>query len=269
MKINESAWPITISSLKAEFAKLGISEGMTLLVHSSIKSLNRWVVGGSNAVVLALEEAVGEGGTIVMPAHSGDLSDPTGWRNPPVPQEWWSLIKEQMPAFDRDLTSTWGMGVIADSFRKQSGTLRSDHPQVSFTARGPRAKYITDSHSLANGLGENSPLARLYELHAWVLLLGVEHSKNTSLHLAEYRADYSGKQHVILGAPIKVNGRREWVTFEDIDYDSDDFQTIGDAFEQEGSSIVIGKIGDASIRLMPQRELVDFGVKWMEQYRGQ
>ena len=37
--------------------------------------------------------------------------------------------------------------------------------------------------------GEQSPLARLYECNdnGYVLLIGVQHRNNTSLHLAEYR----------------------------------------------------------------------------------
>jgi len=37
---------------------------------------------------------------------------------------------------------------------------------------------------------ENSPLARVYDRDGDVLLLGVGHDSNTSLHLAEHRADF-------------------------------------------------------------------------------
>ena len=61
-------------------------------------------------------------------------------------------------------------GVIAETFRKQKGTLRSAHPHHSFCAYGPQASHITDNHSLACGLGEGSPLARIYDLDGSVLL---------------------------------------------------------------------------------------------------
>ncbi|BBH19175.1 AAC(3) family N-acetyltransferase [Paenibacillus baekrokdamisoli] len=267
MKVNESAWPATVSSLTEDFTGLGVAKGMTLLVHSSLKSLNRWIVGGPPAVIHALEEAIGEEGTLVMPTHTSDLSDPTLWENPPVPKAWWDTIRKEMPAFDRDLTPTWGMGAVAECFRKQDGTHRSNHPQVSFAARGPEALFITGDHSLPYGLGEQSPLARLYDRNAWVLLIGVNHDNNTSLHLAEYRSDYPHKKQTKLETACKVNGQREWVSFDDISFDTEDFIEIGQAFEQASGLVRIGTIGDATVRLMPQRELVDYAKYWMDSYR--
>ncbi|MDF2962111.1 MAG: aminoglycoside N3-acetyltransferase [Paenibacillus sp.] len=267
MKINESARPFTISILVNELIGLGVSKGITLIVHSSLKSLNRWIVGGGSSVILALEEAIGEEGTLVMPTHTGDLSDPALWEKPPVPKDWWDTIREEMPAFDRDLTPTRAMGVVAESFRKQNGTIRSDHPQVSFAARGPKATFITQGHSLSYGMGENSPLARICDCDGWVLLFGVDYSRNTSLHLSEYRAYYSRKKQIKLGAPCMINGTRQWVTFDDINFDSNDFQQIGSAFEREIGYVSIAKVGEATLRLMPQRQLVDFGIRWMENHR--
>lgn len=86
------------------------------------------------------------------------------------------------------------MGVIPDTFRKQRGVMRSSHPQVSFAAWGANAGDIVTGHDLDNGLGEHSPLARIYDRHGWVLLLGVGHERNTSLHLSEHRASYPGKK---------------------------------------------------------------------------
>lgn len=112
---------ITVETLAADFRKLGVTEGMTLLLHSSFKSLGQWVAGGPVAVILALEQVLGEEGTLVMPTHSSDLTDPAGWSNPPVPKEWWQSIREQMPAYDPDMTLLRGMGIIPDCFRKQKG----------------------------------------------------------------------------------------------------------------------------------------------------
>lgn len=110
---------ITVQTLAADFRRLGVKAGMTILLHSSFKSLGQWVAGGPVAVILALEEVLGESGTLVMPTHSSDLTDPAGWSNPPVPEAWWQSIREQMPAYDPDLTQLRGMGVIPDCFRKQ------------------------------------------------------------------------------------------------------------------------------------------------------
>jgi aminoglycoside 3-N-acetyltransferase len=56
-------------------------------------------------------------GTPLMPTHSPNYTDPAKWSNPPVPQEWWPMLYEQMPAFDPRLTPSWWMGQVAETFR--------------------------------------------------------------------------------------------------------------------------------------------------------
>ena len=189
-----------------------------------------WVCGGPVAVIIALQKVLGETGTLVMPTHSTDLSEPSQWENPPVPESWWQTIRETMPAYDPDLTPTRSMGKIVETFRKQKGVLRSTHPQNSFCASGPQASHIVSNHSLAFGFGEHSPLARIYDLNGFVLLLGVGHSSNTSIHLAEYRADFPIKCVVQEGAPVSQAGLRRWTTFENINVDASDFDHLGADF---------------------------------------
>jgi len=257
--------PITYRSLIADFRNIGIRPGMTLLVHSSLRSIG-WVCGGVVSVIKALEEVITREGTLVMPAHSSDVSDPAHWGNPPVPESWWEIIKEEMPAFDVSLTPTRGMGSIAEAFRKQDGVVRSGHPSASFCAWGKHKEYIVQDMHYDFSQNEKSPLGRLYELDGFVLLLGVDYDTNTSFHLAEYKADYKGKTIVKDGFPVMVGTSKRWRECEDILYYSDDFLDIGKDFEA-GKDVAIGMIGNAESRLFSQKALVDFSVTWMEKNR--
>jgi aminoglycoside 3-N-acetyltransferase len=255
----------TLPSLVVDFTALGVRPGMVLVLHSSLKAVG-WVNGGAVAVILALEQVLGPEGTLVMPTHTADQTEPSAWQRPPVPEAWWPTIRETMPAYDPALTPTYHMGVIPETFRKQTGVLRSDNPDASFAAWGKHAQRVTDNHALFPLFGENSPVARVYELDGWVLLLGVGHERNTSLHLAEGRSRIAHRT-MHAGSPMMVDGVRRWVAFDDIDWDDSDFVQLGADFVRESGLQREGQVGRARALLMPQRALVDYAVGWLERNR--
>ncbi|MFO8065806.1 MAG: aminoglycoside N(3)-acetyltransferase [Spirochaetota bacterium] len=259
--------PNSLESLTADLEQLGVEPGMVLLVHASLSSLG-WTIGGAVTVVLALEAALREYGTLVMPTQSGHLSEPAGWNSPPVPKAWWEQIRRDMPAYDPAMTPSVGMGAIAECFRTQPESVRSKHPNYSFAAWGERAVEICADHQLEFGLGEDSPLARIYALNGWVLLLGCGFDKNTSFHLAEYRGNYGTKQNVERYAPVSVDGHRRWKSFADVDINSDDFEDLGAEFCKHNASLIReGTVGVAKARLFPQRACVDYAQKWLHRNR--
>ena len=255
----------TITSLTSELREPGLLDGRVTIVHSSLSALG-WVAGGAQAVVEALLAAAGPTGTLVMPTQSGQLSDPAGWSDPAVPADWIDDVRDALPAYDPDLTTTRSMGVIVDCFRAHPRTVRSAHPLTSFAAHGPLAQQIIEPNAMTPAFGEDSPVGRLYELEAQVLLLGVDHGRNTSLHLAEYRAEWDGKTDVAVSAPMLVDGERRWVTAQDLDIDESDFTSIGDAFAATGGEVTF-PVGNATARLCRVSDVVDFAVGWMSEHR--
>ena len=261
--VKRAETPATAESLERDLRALGVAPGMTLLVHTSLSALG-WVCGGAPAVIDALSRAVRPKGTIVMPAFSPDISEPSFWTNPPVPEAWWQTIRDTMPAFDPEATPTRWVGAVPECFRKLPGVRRSAHPCASFAARGPNARRIVARHGLDFCLGEKSPVARCYELDAHVLLLGAGHRSNSSLHLAEYRARYGGKREIEQGAAILRRGVRVWAAYKELDLHVNDFPAIGTAFRPRER---VGHVGCAEASLFRQREIVDFAVDWMERNR--
>lgn len=257
--VAETPTPRTRESLAADLRKLGLHPGMVVIVHSALSKIG-WVSGGPVAVVQALMDVITEAGTIVMPTQTPHYSDPSEWENPPVPKDWHEKIRQSMPAYEPEITPSIGMGAIAETFRTYPGVHRSGHPAYSMAAWGAHAKMITENHQLHDGLGEQSPLARVYELDGSVLLLGVGHGNNTSLHLAEYRSGVRKK--VQAGAPLIENGRRVWKTYTDIDLDEECFEALGSDFER-AVDVRRGKVGSATSTLIRQREAVDFAVDWL------
>ena len=258
--INRTQLPITVSSMIRDMQVLGIQEDDHILVHSSLSSLG-WVCGGAQAALQALLTSVGGGGTLIMPAQSGDWSDPSEWGNPPVPHKWIDIIHNELPAFDALLTPTRGMGRIAELFRSFPGTLRSQHPQVSFCSNGKYAEYVTADHPLTPQFGVDSPLGKLYDIGAKVLLLGVGFHSCTSFHLAEAKLDHMPTKR--MGTAMMKDGERVWEWFTDFAYDSSGFSMIGERFEAEGN-LHRGKIGNAECALFDMKEAVDFASRYLE-----
>lgn len=253
------------SDVTAALKDVGLTEGRTVMVHASLSRFG-FICGGAQVVIEALLDCVGPEGTVVMPAQSWKNSDPETGVHWEEPEAWWQAIRDHWPAYDPDITPTNSMGAVAEMFRKWPGARRSGHPVRSVAAYGKYADYVTGRHDLSNIFGDGSPIGRLYKLDALVLLFGVGYDKNTSLHLADARADYPGKHLSTEHCAMLVDGVRQWTAYRTLSVDGADFEAIGAAFEQQGR-VAKRQLGSGCIRLMRQRELVDHAVAWIEANR--
>ncbi|MHA0856984.1 AAC(3) family N-acetyltransferase [Paenibacillus sp. CMAA1364] len=265
MSPKETRAILTKEDLIDKFKECGLREGQTLMVHTSLSKIG-FVVGGAETFIRALLEIVGVEGTLIMPSQTWKNLDPSTGVHWEEPSEWWPTIRQHWPAYDKEVTPAIGMGVVAEMFRKWPGATRSDHPARSIVAVGKHASYITEDHDLSNIFGEGSPLDKLYQLNGYVLLVGVGYDKNTSLHLAETRANLPDKEFSEESSAMMMNGQREWVTYKTQTVNDEDFITLGQKYDNE-CNVKIHKVGNADVRFLEQRPLVDWATAWMEHNR--
>jgi len=272
MERSQGEGPVTRPSLEGDLRQLFqkiTDKTPSLLTHTSLSSLG-WVCGGEQTLLEALLAATDKHITLVMPAFTSQLTEPSYWVAPPAPERWWPTIREQLPPFDPTLSPVRGLGRLPELFRNHPASIRSSHPHVSFAASGPHALSFLASHPLDDGFGMASPLGRLYTENGWVLMLGTGYSTCTILHLAERLANFPGKHWREEGAPIlNERGKREWVRLESLETDvgTDDFDEVGAAFEASEPDPALfykGKIGRATVRLIRAKTLVDFATGWFE-----
>jgi aminoglycoside 3-N-acetyltransferase len=247
---------VTAAEIRSGVRGLGIQGGDTMLVHCALSAFGH-VPGGEQSVVEALCDAVGPSGTVVMPAQSWQLCDPDFLDDPLLDSDSRTAVRNGLPPFDRATTPTRTMGRVAELFRTRPGAMRSPHPHRSFSACGPAAADILADQPLDDPFGERSPLARLYERGAIILLLGVGYSACTALHLAERRLTGPARRRVPNGAPLSVDGKRTWVNWCEPEVDDRAFARVGEDFEATGR-VHRGSIGPADCRAVPLAGLVDF-----------
>lgn len=217
-----------------DFRALGVREGGVLLVHTSYRAV-RPVEGGPLGLIRSLRAALGSGGTLVMPTMTDGAS-----------------------RFDPRATSTDGMGITAELFWRQPGVARSTHPGASFAAEGPLAERICAPQPLEPPHGPDSPVGRVHELDGQVLLLGVEHSENTTLHLAEALAGvpYS----VAHACVVERNGVLDTVPIAETDHCCRGFGRVDDWLRARRLQRE-GRVGNARARLGRSRDLVEVAVE--------
>jgi aminoglycoside 3-N-acetyltransferase len=209
---------------------LGVRRGGVLLVHTSFRA-TRPVEGGPRGLIEALREALGPRGTLVMPSWSGDDDHP----------------------FDPGATSASpDLGIVADTFWRLPGVVRSAHVQA-FAAAGPEAARITaDPLPLPPHIPE-SPVGRVHDLDGQVLLLGVGHDADTTLHLAELIADVPYRVPKV--CTVFQDGRPVQIEYGENDHCCARFAFADDWLRARGLQSE-GRVGHAHARLARARDIV-------------
>lgn len=266
---------VTKSQLVNELRKLGLSEGQTVMLHASVKSIGH-IAGGPQTILEAILEVLTSHGTLMMLV---------GWEDSPFnisgaffqdEIDKWSEKKRRKyygacptfyPGYSR--ADTREMGILTEYLRTYPGSIRSRHP-LGYAAVGKLAQHVLKDQQWQYREGSGSPLEKLCDVDGKVLLLGSPTGKVTLLHFAENLADIPNKKTVRYKMPIINNGERVWKEFEEYDFmngivpwPEDYFKSIVDEYIEQGNGIQ-GSVGMAECHLFDANNLNTFGVHWME-----
>lgn len=255
--------------LVEQLRAMGVRAGDLVMVHTSLRALGP-IAGGPATLLEALLECLGPDGTLaayVSWQHSSYDATLQG-------RELTREERDAWPVFDPDAAPPYdGFGQFNRFLCRHPEVRRSAHPDASIAAIGPRAAELTADHDLRDGYGPSSPLGRFVQWRGRVLMLGAPPGTITALHLAETIARIPGKRRVRYQVPVRVEGERRWCEAEEFDTNA-----LLDVCEESGLDPIAGiatdyvalgwgrrgRVGDATCWLFDADDLVQFGVRWLE-----
>ncbi len=172
---------ISFRELSAGLRRLDLDPKLPLMAHASLSALGE-VRGGAETVLGALLAA---SPALMMPTftYRTMLTPESG---PPGNAVTYGAARNQnlqAEFFKMDMPADASMGAIAEKLRRSPGAQRSTHPILSFA--GINVGAALEAQTLTEPL---APLGVLARQGGWVILLGVNHTTNTSLHYAERMA---------------------------------------------------------------------------------
>lgn len=230
--------PVSSSDLKTGLTKLGLTKHL-VIAHASLKAFGH-IEGGAETMLAALLDSVRG---IIMPTftYKSMLNPEVGPPRNGITYGSETDLNKLAEAFHPDMPADKMMGVLPEFLRKHPKAKRSSHPIQSFA--GIRADAVINSQRSYDPL---SPIGMLAEQDGWILLLGVDHTVNTSIHYAEKLA---GRLQFIRWALLQDRV----VECPGFPGDSDGFNVIAPALDKYTRRV---EIGDALVQAVHLKSLI-------------
>jgi aminoglycoside 3-N-acetyltransferase len=222
------------------FRELGLDRSKPVIAHASLSSFGE-VRGGADTVLGALLSSVSG---LMMPTFTYRTMV-TPEAGPPNNGITYGSGKDQnrmAEFFQPDMPADGMMGIISETLRKRAGAKRSDHPILSFAGLGVDAAIA--AQTIADPL---KPIRVLAEMDGAVLLLGVDHTVNTSIHYAE---KMGGRKQFIRWA-LTPQGVRECPGWPGC---SNGFEKAAPRLSEITRTV---SIGEAEVRLLPLAAMIE------------
>lgn len=237
---------LTFRDLITGLRKIELDSARPIIAHASLSAFGR-IQGGAETVLGAILATTS---TLVMPAFTYKTMVVPEVGPPDNGMDYGTSYAANRMAqiFDPDMPVDPLMGALSETLRRHPKSHRSLHPILSFTGIG--ADPALEAQTYAEPL---APIRVLAEEEGWVLLLGVDHTVNTSIHYAERLA---GRKQFMRWA-LTQHGTRQCPGFPGC---SEGFQAI--APKLEGFSRKV-QIGSGWIEAIPLTDLVETVCAWI------
>lgn len=228
--------PVIVEALK----QLGITAGDVAFVHSSMKSFG-YVDGGPETVIDAFLKVLGTEGTLAVPVFRHYFWD--------GPDQVWDRQK-----------SSCETGVICETLRLRPEAMHSPHAPHPIAAVGKLAEDLTERYNFQD-FSDDSPFARLIELNAAIVMVGVSFSKCTLFHLFEEKYQVPYRRWRDLTGTVIDDGIKMRKTFPFyktfIPGIANDFNSCARKMDEAG---LIKKefAGPCEIKMIRARDIADF-----------
>jgi len=167
----------TFTDLRMALLRLGLAH-TPVIAHASLRAFGE-VVGGAETLLRATMDSVW---ALVMPTftYKAMVTPADGPPRNGMLYRGDTDVDAQVEPFNASMPADKMMGAMAEALRLHPRARRSSHPILSFA--GVNAGAILAAQSIAEPFGVIDALA---QADGWILLLGTDHTVNTSIHFAE------------------------------------------------------------------------------------
>jgi aminoglycoside 3-N-acetyltransferase len=237
---------ITYRQLAVAISHLDLDRTRPLIAHASLSSFGQ-VMGGAETVLGALVAACSG---LMMPAftYKTMITPEVGPPDNGIVYGSQEGLNQMAEFYTADLPVDPLIGRVAETLRKHPRAKRSQHPILSFAGIG--VEDALEAQTLQNPL---APIEVLMQAGSNVLLIGVDHTANTSLHYAEKLA---GRKQFVRWA-LTAQGVVECPGFPG---GSDGFQEAEKYLDEITQRVTIG---NARIQALPLAEMVVIIKEWI------
>jgi aminoglycoside 3-N-acetyltransferase len=229
---------LSFRDLITGFKKLEIDQNKPVILHASLSSFGE-VRGGADTLLGA---TLASFHSVMSPTftYKSMIIPETGPENNGIEYGSGHDLNKMAEFYSQDMPADRLMGILAEKVRLHPQAQRSTHPILSFS--GIHLSEAIDRQSLEEPL---APIEWLVDHHGYVLLMGVDHTVNTSIHLAEQKA---GRKSFV-----------RWAITPGAIYECPGFPGCSDGFSKATDHLAgitsVAKMGDGTIMAIPLQQM--------------